>query len=126
MLGPPCHARGQRAQASPLPVVPAPVHEVEILLQEARVHSALAELKLCLWVVVHVVDAHLLQDAEAALQDQEEPSVPRFVPERCGWFAALFPAFVYSFVHSLHGAGTAPREPGPCLLGSPTLDSRDR
>lgn len=39
---------------------PSPVHEVEILLQEARVHGALAELQLCLGIVVHVVDTHLL------------------------------------------------------------------
>lgn len=56
---------GERSRPTP---EPSPVHEVEIFLQEAGVHGALAELQLRLGVVVHIVDAHLLQDAEAPLR----------------------------------------------------------
>lgn len=45
-----------------------PVHGSEELLQVVRVHVGLAELQLGPRVVVHVVDAHLLHDAEAPLR----------------------------------------------------------
>lgn len=54
------------------PREPSPVDEVEVFLQEARVHGTLAELQLRLGVVMHVVDAHLLQDAKAPLQGGED------------------------------------------------------
>ena len=63
---------GWKAQRA-CPVEPSPVHEAEVLVQEARVHGALAELQLRLGVVVHIVDAHLLQDPEAPLQGGDDP-----------------------------------------------------
>lgn len=44
-----------------------PVHGGEVLLQVTRVHVGLAELQLSSGVVVHVVDAHFLHDAETSL-----------------------------------------------------------
>lgn len=52
----------------PLHSKPLPVHEAEVAVQVARIHSAFAELQLGLGVVVHVVHAHLLHDAKPALR----------------------------------------------------------
>lgn len=52
-----------------------PVHGGEELLQVVRVHVGLAELQLGPRVVVHVVDAHLIHDAEAPLRSKHIDAV---------------------------------------------------
>lgn len=49
-----------------------PVHEVEVSVQVARIHSTFAQLQLGLGVVVHVVHTHLFQDAKAPLQHRHK------------------------------------------------------
>lgn len=72
--GQPCLCRASSAAPARGPAWgPAPVHGVEILPQEAGVHRTLAELQLRAGVIVHVVDAHLLQDPEAALREGRAP-----------------------------------------------------
>lgn len=51
-----------------------PVHGGEVLLQVTRVHVGLAELQLSSGVVVHVVDAHFLHDAETSLRRRDGDS----------------------------------------------------
>lgn len=51
----------------------SPVDCMEVFLQEAVIHSALAELQLRLGVVVHIVDTHLLHDPKPPLQEREDP-----------------------------------------------------
>ena len=96
--------KAQRAR----PMEPSPVHKVEVLLQEARVHGALAELQLCLGVVVHVVDAHLLQDPEAPLQDGEDARQHWRVsvtPDAAVQPLWVFSAFTHARVHPLIARG---------------------
>ena len=67
----PCRAWDGR-HGGHTPRGPSPVDKVEVLLQEAGVHGALAELQPRLRVVVHVVDAHLFQDPKAPLPGGED------------------------------------------------------
>ena len=76
------------------PVELSPVHQVEILPQETRVHGAFADLQLRLGVVVDVVDAHLLQDTKAPLRDGEEARQDRcLVGRHHRQLPGLFTAF---------------------------------
>ena len=84
-LGFPCRARDGR-HGGHTPREPSPVHKAEVLLQEAGVHGALAEFQPRLRVVVHVVDAHLLQDPKAPLRgggDGRQHWHISIAPRRC-------------------------------------------
>ena len=84
-LGFPCRARDGR-HGGHTPREPSPVHKAEVLLQEAGVHGALAEFQPRLRVVVHVVDAHLLQDPKAPLRgggDARQHWHISVAPRRC-------------------------------------------
>lgn len=92
---------GERSRPTP---EPSPVHEMEIFLQEAGIHGALAELQLRLGVVVHIVDAHLLQDAEAPLPGRKMPvSSAPFLPAPPS-ASGVFILFMRSFIHGSGGA----------------------
>lgn len=57
-----------REVQDPADVCTLPVNEAEIFLQVIQVHVALAQLQLSARVVVDVVDAHFLHDAETTLR----------------------------------------------------------
>lgn len=68
----------------------SPVHCVEVSLQEAVVHSTLAELQVRLGVVVHIVDTHLLHDPKPPLREREDPVS---TPPVCGFLVTTcFPS----------------------------------
>lgn len=77
---------------------------MEVLLQEARVHGALAELQPRLRVVVHVVDAHLLQDPKAPLQggeDAGQTGVSVLLLDAAAQPLHVVTAFMHARVHPL-------------------------
>lgn len=118
-------SQGQKARSNT-----SPVNLVEVFLEVAVIHSTLAELQLCLGVVVHVVDTHLLQDSKTSLEERRSVSPQHVTLNRLSACSFLMSAYypVHSSAYSRMCVTQAPRmEPGgrsPSL--APASGRRDR